>query len=503
MKEELNKAQLAHAAGQVEVALAVYRKLESAIPDWPEVRHFLGLALYQLGQPIAGISEIKRSLCLAPDTPVFWSNFAKICSETSERRRGIQLAGRAAALDFRQRDAAFNLGNLLRLEGCLSAAVAIYQRAVLLHPADFEIYLNLGVAHRESGKYEKAIKAYARCLRLSPGNADVEYSAALCLLATGEYAEGWLGYRARFFATINEAHATVSASVRASRPLYSGTKARRVLVWGEQGLGDELMFGTLLTEFARHCPTLLLQVDRRLKSLFSHAFPRVAIFERGVPIDVALYDEQMPIGDLAHHLRPTRPSFLAHTGQYLFADGALVRRYRGRMGLDPNQVIIGISWRSSAPETGLARTVQPEVLVSALAGLENVVFIDLQYDSACAELETVTSTSGVLIRQEPEVDNKNDLDGLAALITACDFVVTVGNATAHMAGALGKTAFVLLPKVAGWRWLHEGEYCPWYRSLTLLRQTQSGDWRSVIQEACERIRHLRRIKSEVPDSGRI
>jgi ADP-heptose:LPS heptosyltransferase len=113
--------------------------------------------------------------------------------------------------------------------------------------------------------------------------------------------------------------------------------------------------------------------------------------------------------------------------------------------------------------------------------------VNLQYGEVTADLERAKAQLGIEVYHESEVDNRNDLEGLAGLIDACDEIISVGNATAHLAGALGKKTLVLLPFVAGWRWLHEGERCPWYDSVTLLRQTVRDDWSAVLAQVNGRL----------------
>jgi ADP-heptose:LPS heptosyltransferase len=120
-------------------------------------------------------------------------------------------------------------------------------------------------------------------------------------------------------------------------------------------------------------------------------------------------------------------------------------------------------------------------LVGALGGVEGVRFVNLQYGDVREELAWLRRERGVEVLSHGGVDNREDLEGLAGLIEGCDLVVSVGNATAHLSGALGQKTWVLLPYVAGWRWLHEGSTCPWYQSVRLYRQSKRDDWTSVLE----------------------
>jgi hypothetical protein len=303
----------------------------------------------------------------------------------------------------------------------------------------------------------------------------------LRLLFANRFAEGWILYENRLQTLSFNQAMPWSRRLLTSRPLFSRTDSRRVLVWGEQGVGDEVMFGGLLREFRGLCGEMLVQVDRRLVGLFERSLPGVRFFVRGEVVDESLYDEQIPIGSLARYLRPSRESFVGRGGGYLRAKEGLRDYFRERIGVGSGERVIGLSWKSAAPETGAARSLGLEELVSALSSAgQKIRFVNLQYGDVEADIRGVRERLGIEVYSESEVDNREDLEGLAGLIEACDEVVSVGNATAHLAGALGKKTLVLLPYVAGWRWLHEGDRCPWYDSVILLRQKAQADWDEVL-----------------------
>jgi hypothetical protein len=151
------------------------------------------------------------------------------------------------------------------------------------------------------------------------------------------------------------------------------------------------------------------------------------------------------------------------------------------LGVSAEERLVGLSWRSADPESGASRSLPLLELIESLQGA-GVRFVSLQYGSVGEEIEEVYRRSGVRVLECAQVDNFSDLDGLASLLWACDEVVTVGNATAHLAGSIGKRAHVLLPYVAGWRWMHEGDRSYWYDSLKLHRQHITGNWISALNK---------------------
>jgi hypothetical protein len=238
-----------------------------------------------------------------------------------------------------------------------------------------------------------------------------------------------------------------------------------VLVWAEQGVGDEVMFGSMLGEFRGHVGKLLVQLDRRLIPLFKRSLPDdVEFFERGTVVPEDRYDSHIAIGSLGQYLRPTLESFEGKGGKYLWADPERIQAMREWLSVKEGERVIGLSWRSSNPETGAARSLALKDLVKSLQA-PGVRFVNLQYGDVSAEIEALERDEGITVLQCPGLDTTDDLDGLAALIEACDEVVSIGNATAHLAGALGKKTTVLLPKARSWRWSVVGDCCPWYESI--------------------------------------
>jgi hypothetical protein len=243
---------------------------------------------------------------------------------------------------------------------------------------------------------------------------------------------------------------------------------------------------------------MLVQMDKRLIPLFRRSLPQdVEFYERGSVVSEGLYDSHIPIGSLGLHLRPSRESFEGHRGAYLKADPDRVRALRESFGLVEGERLIGVSWRSSNPETGAGRSLPLWELAQVLGG-EGRRLVNLQYGSVQEEIAEAQARCGIRVEQVPDLDCQNDLDGLAALIMACDEVVSIGNATAHLAGALGQKTTVLLPVPGmrsihnranpGWRWLASGDDSPWYQSVSVLRNTTMETWTPILSQLASRVR---------------
>jgi tetratricopeptide (TPR) repeat protein len=382
------------------------------------------------------------------------------------------------------------IGELQAAEGDFLNAKMLFMRADQLVAESGRLDSNLGFCYLHVTDFARALDRFSKAVCRSPDLSIILANCGLCLLLLGRLRDGWRYYEHRLRAESFHGTSIFTRQLLSDRPSFSNRGSRRVLVWGEQGVGDEVMFGGLLREFRGLCGEMLVQVDRRLVGLFERSLPGVRFFVRGEVVDESLYDEQIPIGSLARYLRPSRESFVGRGGGYLRAKEGLRDYFRERIGVGSGERVIGLSWKSAAPETGAARSLGLEELVSALSSAgQKIRFVNLQYGDVEADIRGVRERLGIEVYSESEVDNREDLEGLAGLIEACDEVVSVGNATAHLAGALGKKTLVLLPSktlrlsngilAGGWRWFQCHERCLWYDSVRLLRPIRGDDWISI------------------------
>mgnify|MGYP003346716796 CR=1 FL=1 len=235
----------------------------------------------------------------------------------------------------------------------------------------------------------------------------------------------------------------------------------------------------LLPEAAALAPELIVQLDPRLIPLFARSMPGLQFVSRREPVDESRYDYQLPMGSLCHYLRGSSADFARAPHPYLRADATRSAKLRAQLR-KRGKPLCGISWRSGGVKTGAERSLELSALVSAFDSLD-VTLINLQYGDVDAEIDAHNAAHAVKIERSDSVDIFNDLDGLAALISACDFVVSVDNTTVHLAGALGVACTVLLPFHPDWRWQLKRPDSPWYPSLTLLRQHAPGSWSQALQ----------------------
>jgi ADP-heptose:LPS heptosyltransferase len=251
------------------------------------------------------------------------------------------------------------------------------------------------------------------------------------------------------------------------------------LVWGEQGVGDEIMFSGLIPDVIRTGNRCLLDCDPRLNPLFTRSFPGIDVVSgidlmRDPKLDIAAH---VPSGSLPSLFRASHAAFASTTSPYLVADP--VARERFRAHYNDGRRLIGLAWYTKNRSKGRDRSIDLSLFASLFAR-SDIRWVSLQYGDH-DDLQSQAASANTPILIDRSVNQFSDIDLFAAQIAALDMVVTIDNSTAHLAGALGVPALVLLPFVSDWRWLQAREDSPWYPTLRLFRQPEHGDWQSVMQ----------------------
>lgn len=431
-------------------------------------------ALHRLQRRHANALEhYQRVVELNPDDAAAHTNLCLALHELAAYETARYHGERAIAIDPKLPEAHHNLGLVLRELGDAALAVQHFQRALELK-ARAEIAAGLAHAYRDLGRLKEAIAAYDRALRLKPDLGDAIINRAYAFLLNGDYRRGWAEYESRFVAT-----GTPARDFGPPRWNGEALQGKTILVYAEQGLGDEVMFASCLPDLLAQADRVIIECSDRLSPLFKRSFPRAIVRggKKEDPTDwVAQYAPvhfQLPIGSLPRWFRPDGAAF-PRNGGYLRADSRDIEQWRERIGVR-NGLLVGLSWRGGGPKTrGYLRSVPLALLAPLLQ--HDAVFVSLQHGMESRELNDarrpLMTFSGVT--ESP--------DELAALIAALDLIVSVDNTTAQLAGALGQPVWVMLSASPEWRYGISGETMAWYPSAKLFRQGDGRRWEPVIEQ---------------------
>jgi tetratricopeptide (TPR) repeat protein len=375
------------------------------------------------------------------------------------------------------------LGIALREQGRIPEAIAAFEQAIASHADLAAAHFNLGTCLLGCGRPAEAAHALKSALTRDPASGDIRFNLALALLQTGAFKTGALTYEARWKAEWRGQERPFSGPRWNGRELSSG---QPLLLWGEQGIGDEIMFAGLVPAALRAAAgPVLIECAPRLVPLFARSFPGIRSLPRTTPPDPAIPPEgpHCPLGALPGLFWPS-DTIPEAPAAYLRADRATTDRMREALAaLGPSRKI-GIAWRGGHPAAKRPRFIPPEAW-RPLFAQKHSVLVCLQHDPDAVELDALTTLAGRPIHRLPGCDPLLDMDHFAALVSALDAVVSVDNSTVHLAGALGVPTAVLLAVDSDWRWGVDGVPCPWYRSVVRLRQKAPQDWSSPLGAALE------------------
>jgi Tfp pilus assembly protein PilF len=469
-------------AGDAAAAEAMARKAAENARASAAARLELAAALQALERDAESIAEYRTALALAPDNTEILCNLGGALNAAGGHAEAKQLLLRALRADPHLAEAHHNLGMLLRDTGETEAGIAEFRAALALQPSP-ATHCALALALRDAGGIEAALAEYDSVLARAPGFGEAMVERAHTLLMRGDYAKGWDAYEKRF-----------AASRLVPRdfglPQWNGedTAGRAVLVFGEQGLGDEIMFASCIPELLARTGACVIECNGRLQKLFARSFAvPVHGGEKGDDTQwVRQFPRlgwQVPIGSLPRLFRGDAAAFARQPAGYLAADPARVDAWRRRYAaLDQGKSStkkIGIAWRGGIPRTrGGLRSMELAQLAPlfAQAGAQ---FVSLQHGDAGEEMQRCREELGLNLANWPGTGG--DIDELAAMAAALDLVITVDNTTAHVAGALGVPLWMMLPRGAEWRYGNDATRVPWYPQARLFRHDslQAG-WGSVI-----------------------
>ena len=280
----------------------------------------------------------------------------------------------------------------------------------------------------------------------------------------------------------------IGDKLQTKKPYWSGEKNSSILVWKEQGIGDEIMYCSILPELIEQSKKIILNCDKRLIPLFKRSFPNHIIYESEKKlINEDNYDYHIPMGSLPRFFRNNIKSFNKSSKGYLKADKLKTLEFRKKLNIKKNNLIIGISWRTkSIIQMASFRNIVLKDFVTKIFN-SNIKFVNLQYGDVFEEIKDLKNETGIDIINFSELNKKDDIDGIASLVSACDLVISIDNFILHLAGSLGIQTKALLPFSSDARWGQKGKECYLYDSIHFYRQARLGYWESVLNQIKEDI----------------
>lgn len=477
--------------GRREAAVAGYDSVLKLQPDHLGALINKGIALRELGRTSDALACTTAALNLAPRDAIAHYNQAVSLYTLGQHEEALGSCETAISLEPAFAEAHQQRGNVLHSLGRHSEALGSYDRAIEIN-ADYAAALNSrGNLLCELNRFEEGVSSYEQAIGIRPDHADTHMNLSVSLLRQGHLARGWAEHEWRWQ---TPQYQKVRIGTRA--PLWDGRRLQgSLLVWNEQGIGDEIFFAGMLNDLQKKVDSITLCTDYRLVSLFQRSFTKMNFMARQALAPGTRFDAHIPLGSLGQYLRTDFRKVADTVKPYLVASRERANGLRAKIRGQEN-LLCGLSWISKSAATGTDKSLRLQDLTPLLR-LPGFDFVNLQYGDTTEEQTALRAATGLQLQCVSEIDNFKDIDGLATLIEACDVVVTVSNSTAHLAAALGKPVLIMLPFAKGslWYWHSDRADTPWYPSARLFRQPEWGDWKSVIDSVGAELIKSSRIRS--------
>lgn len=451
--------------GRLEEAVACFRRAAELQPDLPDAHLNLGEALTELGRFEEAIPSCRRGLALNPGYATAHNNLGNALAQAGQRDEAFACFQRALALDPACAEAHNNLGTLFTQMERWDDVIACSRRAIAARPDFAAAHASIGLAFTRKGLFHEAVASYRRALALRDELVIVHWNLALLLLLLGQWEEGWREHEWRL-----RCPSLLSTRYASPETRWDGSAAvgKTLLIHSEQGVGDTIHFMRYvpLVRERANAARVIVECQPSLARLLAQSggwHAEIVAQDARADTTPPAHDLHLPMHSLPLVLGKFAPLPMAEP--YLQADAGLRAQWRKR--LHPG-FRVGIAWAGSAAhKDDRSRSIAP-VLLAPLLAVPGVSFYSLQVGQA--------AEAGML---DP-AGQLADFADTAALLAELDLVISVDTAVAHLAGALGRSVWLLLPFVPDWRWGTAGETTTWYPALRLFRQCAPGGWSEVI-----------------------
>ena len=403
--------------------------------------------------------------------------------QTSQFTAAIDDFSLAIRINPNSAEAFYNRGVVYEKLNQFKSAIDDYSIAIKLNPYDYKAYNNRGVARRETKCFNAAIRDFDKSIKINPDFAEGYYNKSLTLLSIGKLKEGFKLYEYRW-----KTEHFQSKIRHFSQPLWLGDAkltGKKILIHSEQGLGDSIQFCRYIKCFEVLDCTVFLEVEKPLIKLMECLLPSDQIFEKDSSLPS--FDYHCPLMSLPFAFSKNTKS-IPYSERYLSADIKQIKSWKSHL-VKTKKPRIGICWRGNSEHVNdHKRSINLPSIIDLID--DSFAWVSLQYDVTQTELDLINSNTNI-IHYGQEI---GDFAKTAALVKSLDAIICVDTSIAHLAGAIGKSVFLMLCDVADARWKTTGSATPWYQNTVLIRQKSRLHWRPSIQRAKKLVTSKTRVQ---------
>jgi tetratricopeptide (TPR) repeat protein len=482
---------------QLEQALSSFRQAIQHKPDFPEPHFNMGEALHALKKDTEAIDHYRTAVRLKPAMVEAWNNLGTVLKDRGDLNGAIGCYRRVVVLRPDLAEGHYNLGSALKDAEDYIGAVENLTMALKLHSDYPEAWNNLGLTHKSSGEYLRSLECLTEAVRLKPDQAEAHWNRSFLYLLLGRFAEGFKDYEWRFALPGWQ----MIYPFRQRLPRWNGSRDPncKVLVHDEQGLGDTLQFVRYLPMVKNLCGKVILETQRPLLELL-RGLPGVdEIVARPVDgpqkLDANCHVPLMSLPGIFG----TRVGSIPSVVPYLWADLPKSAHWKKRLG--DSALNVGIVWAGRPQHQNDKNRSCRLDMFSGLARMTGAQLFSLQKGPAVSQIQEYGLQDSIE-NIDPELEDFTDT---AAVIANLDLVISVDTSVAHLAGAMARPVWVIVPFIADWRWMLDRDDSPWYPTMRLFRQNTPGDWKPVFDrmeaELCRRVSGIGKHSTFEPKLG--
>ena len=482
-----------------------YRKALSILPDFASAHSNLGAALRELGQLQDAMNSLQRAIALQPDLASAHVNLGNVLKDMGQAESAVKSFRKALDIEASDSIALGSLVNLIQGQNQLDMALVYCCKAIALNPNCVMAHQNKGEVFYKMGNLKEAEKSYRRALELELHNPQSKVNLSTVLLSMGQLEEGWKHYESRTIILLNIDKATNInqkpnwARSRISRttadfpqPQWDGSSlaGKRIILWGDQGLGDEVRFASIVPDLQKTEAIITIECDQRLTDIFARSFPDVNIFATpytGAAEQPDQFDYQCPLAGLARFFRNDYEAFTKDKPGYLKADPALIKLWKKRLSDISDRPKIGLSWNSAVKVPERASIYASIEELAPILNIDGIDFVNLQSQDSSEDIAKAKEKFGIEIHSWDDLDNRNDLNGVAALTSCLDLVISFPCFSSELAGAIGVQTFCFVDHKDSFDELGSKDNI-WYPNTHHISKDRNEQWPPVFEKIVEKTR---------------
>ncbi len=439
----------------------------------PQILRLLGVIEFDEKNYEKSLKFLNESLKINPNNSECYSNRGVTNFALKNTEDAILDYKKAISIDKKNYNAFFNLGNLYKKTDRFDKAIENFNKAISINKKHYIAYHNRGVVKGLLFKFEDAIKDFDEAIKINPEYSNSIFFKAITQLKIGDYKSGWKNYEYRW-----ETTNFPSPKRNFKQPCWDGTENlndKIILIHGEQGLGDNIQFVRYFNLIKLKAKKAILQVDKKLVQLFKESNLSSIIISSKEKLPN--FDIHCPLLSLPFKFSTTLKD-IPSKNKYIFPDKKRIVKWK--KNFDNKFLNIGINWQASPnPNLDKGRSFKLKYF-NDISLINKIRLYSLQKVNGLDQINEINKQFKLNIPSD--FDKDAPFVDTAAIIENLDLVITCDTSIAHLSGAIGKKTFLLLQKNSEWRWLHTGDYSPWYDSIKIYRQKKQDDWESVFKD---------------------